>query len=93
MLCFVQVAGGKRKNRDKDKGGSEGWSHYQAWPGDSAEFCRFVMYKENMDSHAALSIIERLLNAKKSMLQIAGTKDKRGVTSQHVTVFKASLKT
>ena len=70
---------GQAKSADSDGG----------WPMDSAhKFCRFVLYKENMDSSHALGCIARLLHIQQSSLSVAGTKDKRAVTVQHVTAFK-----
>ena len=77
----------KRKrgeNGQTQKGSTDG-----GWPVDSAhKFCRFVLYKENMDSSHALGCIARLLHIQQSSLSVAGTKDKRAVTVQHVTAFK-----
>ena len=47
-----------------------------------------MLYKENMDSAHALGFMTRLLHVSQSCLCVAGTKDKRAVTVQHVTAFK-----
>lgn len=47
---------------------------------------RFVLYKENMETQDALSLLARLLWRKPGDFGIAGTKDKRAVTCQHVTL-------
>lgn len=52
-------------------------------------YCRFVMFKENLDTAAALAILQRMLRCGKGTLAVAGNKDKRGVTSQHVTAYQA----
>ena len=73
---------GQAGERNTDSGG---------WPADSAaKFCRFVLYKENIDSAHALGLMARLLRVSQSALSVAGTKDKRAVTVQHVTAFKVS---
>ena len=78
--------GGQAQNGDA--GGADG-----GWPADSAhKFCRFVLYKENMDGSHALGCIARLLHIQQSSLSVAGTKDKRAVTVQHVTAFKVHFK-
>ena len=47
------------------------------------------MFKENLDTAAALAILQRMLRCGKGTLAVAGNKDKRGVTSQHVTAYQA----
>lgn len=49
------------------------------------------MVKENIDSHAALMLLSRLLHAPSSAFAVAGTKDKRAVTVQQVTAHKVQL--
>ena len=49
-----------------------------------------MLYKENIDSAHALGLMARLLRVSQSALSVAGTKDKRAVTVQHVTAFKVS---
>ena len=51
-------------------------------------FCRFALYKENMDSSGALALLARTLRCSPSSLGIAGNKDKRAVTVQQVTAYK-----
>ncbi|GLI60780.1 hypothetical protein VaNZ11_003012, partial [Volvox africanus] len=54
-------------------------------------FVRFVLYKENMDTQVALTILSRHLGmAGGHNFGFAGTKDKRGVTCQFATAFKVS---
>lgn len=83
-----------QRNKRKCSEGSAGSGGRSAgaengWPTDSPhQFCRFVLYKENMDSTHALGFMTRLLHVSQSCLCVAGTKDKRAVTVQHVTAFK-----
>ncbi|KAK7397292.1 hypothetical protein VNO78_18460 [Psophocarpus tetragonolobus] len=75
----------KRKERgDKpfDSRGSENW------PEKVGKFLRFHLYKENKDTHEALGVIGHMLGIKPKSFGFAGTKDKRAVTTQRVTVFK-----
>ncbi|KAH7543682.1 hypothetical protein FEM48_Zijuj02G0211100 [Ziziphus jujuba var. spinosa] len=75
----------KRKERgDKpfDSRGSEDWQ------GKAGKFLRFHLYKENKDSQEALGLIGKMLGIKPRSFGFAGTKDKRAVSTQRVTVFK-----
>ena len=49
---------------------------------------RFTLVKENLDSHAALMLLSRMLHVPASAFNVEGTKDKRGVTVQQVTAHK-----
>ncbi|KAK9796674.1 hypothetical protein WJX73_005450 [Symbiochloris irregularis] len=60
------------------------------WEGGDKTFLRFTLAKENLDSHACLSLLSRLLHVPASAFAVAGTKDKRGVTVQQVTANKIS---
>ncbi|XP_050113644.1 multisubstrate pseudouridine synthase 7-like isoform X2 [Malus sylvestris] len=75
----------KRKERgDKpfDSRGSEDWSEHVG------KFLRFHLYKENKDTQEALGVIGKMLGVQPRSFGFAGTKDKRAVTTQRVTVFK-----
>ncbi|KAK7332884.1 hypothetical protein VNO80_29640 [Phaseolus coccineus] len=75
----------KRKERgDKpfDSRGSENW------PENVGKFLRFHIYKENKDTHEALGVIGNMLGIQPKSFGFAGTKDKRAVTTQRVTVYK-----
>lgn len=50
----------------------------------------FVLCKENTDTHAALAVLASMLGVPSKALSFAGTKDKRGVTSQWVTLAKCT---
>ncbi|KAG4396667.1 hypothetical protein AAZX31_19G228800 [Glycine max] len=75
----------KRKERDDkpfDSRGSENW------PENVGKFLRFHLYKENKDTHEALGVIGNMLSIQPKSFGFAGTKDKRAVTTQRVTVYK-----
>ena len=76
---------GKKRKRD---GGRQ---ERDTWPSAAEPFCRFALYKENMDSGAALALLSRSLHCAPGSLGTAGTKDKRAVTVQPVTAFKVLL--
>ncbi|XP_028770719.1 multisubstrate pseudouridine synthase 7 [Neltuma alba] len=75
----------KRKDRDYkpfDSRGSENW------PANVGKFLRFHLYKENKDTQEALGVIGKMLGTQPKSFGFAGTKDKRAVSTQRITVFK-----
>nr|CAB3461024.1 unnamed protein product [Digitaria exilis] len=71
-----------RDDRPFDSRGSSNWSDHVG------KFLRFHLYKENKDTQEALGVIGKMLGLQPRSFGFAGTKDKRAVTSQQVTVFK-----
>ncbi|XP_057439468.1 multisubstrate pseudouridine synthase 7 isoform X2 [Lotus japonicus] len=75
----------KRKGRDDkpfDSRGSENW------PQIGGKFLRFNLYKENKDTQEALGVVGTMLGIQQRSFGFAGTKDKRAVSTQRVTVYK-----
>ncbi|KAJ7973462.1 Pseudouridine synthase family protein [Quillaja saponaria] len=75
----------KRKERgDKpfDSRGSENW------PDHVGKFLRFHLFKENKDTQECLGLLGRMLGIQPKSFGFSGTKDKRSVSTQRVTVFK-----
>ncbi|XP_052204944.1 multisubstrate pseudouridine synthase 7 [Diospyros lotus] len=75
----------KRKDRGHkpyDNRGSDDW------PDHLDKFLRFHLYKENKDTQEALGLIGKMLGVQPRSFGFAGTKDKRAVSTQRVTVFK-----
>lgn len=58
------------------------------WPEDRGKFLRFHLCKENKDTQEALIVIGRMLGVQPRSFGFSGTKDKRAVTTQRVTIFK-----
>ncbi|KAI0180491.1 pseudouridine synthase [Hypoxylon sp. FL1284] len=54
--------------------------------GNDGKFLHFTLYKENRDTMDAIGQIARLLNLKPSFFNTAGTKDRRAVTTQRVSI-------
>ncbi|PKI47166.1 hypothetical protein CRG98_032437 [Punica granatum] len=77
----------KRKERGDKPFDSRGSS---SWPENVGKFLRFNLYKENKDTQEALGIVGKMLGVQSKSFGFAGTKDKRAVTTQRVTVFKQS---
>ena len=86
----VIVLSKARTKSGRDRGDRERQiDRRKPWPGGKdRKFLKFVMEKVNMDSNQALSSIARLLHISNSSLSVAGTKDKRAVTSQWVTAYQ-----
>lgn len=75
----------KRKDRDDkpfDRRGSDEWPEYLG------KFLRFHLYKENKDTQEALRLIGKMLGVQPKAFGFSGTKDKRSVSTQQVTMFK-----
>lgn len=56
------------------------------WPPNKPKYLKFILYKENKDTTEALRVLSQLLRVKPNLFTFGGTKDKRGITSQYVTV-------
>ena len=65
-------------------------SSQEAWPQDRPQYLKFTMHKENQDTIAAVGAISKRLGIKDRNFTYAGTKDKRAVTSQFVTLWKTT---
>ena len=74
--------GGKRSRDDPDGGRRPGWE------GGSHQFVRFLLYKENMESQMAVGLLSSYLRVNLNVFGYAGTKDKRGVTTQFMTTHR-----
>ncbi|XP_072952200.1 multisubstrate pseudouridine synthase 7 [Typha angustifolia] len=93
----VRLAGGGNKRGKKRKGmvssdlkddrpfDSRGSDN---WPVHLGKFLRFNLYKENKDTQDALGVIGKMLGIQQRSFGFAGTKDKRSISTQRVTVFK-----
>eukprot|EP01130_Rhizamoeba_saxonica_P015165 TRINITY_DN6754_c0_g1_i1.p1 TRINITY_DN6754_c0_g1~~TRINITY_DN6754_c0_g1_i1.p1 ORF type:complete len:623 (-),score=163.22 TRINITY_DN6754_c0_g1_i1:1308-3149(-) len=66
--------GGQRQRRD--------------WPADKPKYLRFVLHKINCETNYALGQVAKYAGVKPKAFSISGTKDKRAVTSQYVTIYK-----
>ncbi|KAL6936371.1 hypothetical protein ACO0OL_002571 [Hanseniaspora opuntiae] len=65
----------------KDEHGVENFGY-----GPSKQFIHFTLYKENKETMDACNLIGRLLKVPTKTLGICGTKDKRGITTQRVSL-------
>ena len=58
------------------------------WQELGGNFLHFTLYKENKDTMEAISWLSRQLKIPMKSFQFAGTKDRRGVTVQRVSVYR-----
>ena len=82
-------------DRDRQRGGGGGGKrrridNREDWPAEAGgnHFLGFTLYKENKDTTEAISRLAKGLGVSSNIFQYAGTKDKRGVTTQRVNAFK-----
>uniref|UniRef100_A0A158R9Q4 TRUD domain-containing protein n=1 Tax=Taenia asiatica TaxID=60517 RepID=A0A158R9Q4_TAEAS len=61
-------------------------------PPKQTPFCHFVLYKEGKDTMQALHIVGRLLKINSKSFNYAGTKDRRAVTTQNVSIKNISAR-
>ncbi|XP_066362055.1 uncharacterized protein [Miscanthus floridulus] len=88
--------GGRGRGRKRKNMGSSDWRDDRPfdsrgssnWSDNAGKFLRFHLYKENKDTQEALGVIGKMLGLQPRSFGFAGTKDKRAVTTQQVTVFK-----
>ncbi|XP_074328781.1 multisubstrate pseudouridine synthase 7-like [Apium graveolens] len=75
----------KRKERNEKSYDSRGSKN---WPEHLGKFIKFHLYKENKDTQEALGVIGKMLGIQPRSFGFAGTKDKRAITTQRVTLYK-----
>ena len=66
-------------------------SHHKGklgWQELGGEHLHFTLYKENKDTMEVISYLAKSLKMRPQSFQFAGTKDRRGVTVQRVSVFR-----
>jgi tRNA pseudouridine13 synthase len=81
--------GGQKRSREENGEPTDtGWGGHQRWPSGVPNHLEFTLCKENKDTGDAIGILSRILHLKPKAFGFAGTKDKRGVTSQRVTLYK-----
>lgn len=67
----------------------KGWNNRaKAWPAGVGDFLQFVVAKENCDTVSAVGQISKYMRCGPDGIKYAGTKDKRGVTYQFMTMHR-----
>jgi len=77
--------GGDRNNQRRN---DRPMNSRNEWADRGGDYLHFSLYKENKDTMEAISWLFRQLHLKPSAFQFAGTKDRRGVTVQRVSVYR-----
>lgn len=67
--------------RNKDANGVENWGY-----GPTKDFLHFTLYKENKDTMDAVNLLTKFLRVPSRVVRFAGTKDRRGVTCQRLSI-------
>ena len=62
----------------------------KAYPDEKGKFTEFFMVKRNLDTIQAIRLLSRRLKVSYKRFSYAGMKDRRAVTSQRVTLYRAS---
>lgn len=75
-------AGRNDGGRNAQQRGKPGWQQL------GGEYLHFTLFKENKDTMEVISYLARQLKMKPQAFQFAGTKDRRGITVQRVSVFR-----
>ncbi|KAF8927357.1 pseudouridine synthase [Dissophora ornata] len=77
-----------RMHKKKDNFDTRGKVKTDIWKELGGEFCRFCLFKENRETMEAVNFLTSSLRVPGKVFTFAGTKDRRGVTSQWVTGHK-----
>ena len=97
VKAYGRFGGGKNQNKRGSNGGGGGKNKKRKlqdkdfWPPARGDYLQFVLYKENVDTMHAIKDLEHKLRVKsgvKKGVGYGGTKDKRAVTGQFVTVYR-----
>ncbi|KAJ3186299.1 hypothetical protein HDU85_007739 [Gaertneriomyces sp. JEL0708] len=78
--------GGDRRNRGKNRAPSKG-THRGV---TKERYLEFTLVKEGSDTLSAVNTISRMLRIKSKDFSYAGTKDRKAVTTQKMTLFRTS---
>ena len=62
------------------------------WPRDRPKYLHFTLYKENMETYEAISLLANKCRTEEKHFGFAGTKDRRGRTTQRVAVSMVTAK-
>lgn len=73
-------------NQTKDANGVENWGY-----GPSKDFVHFTLHKENKDTMEAVNVITKLLRVPSRVIRYAGTKDRRAVTCQRLSISRIGM--
>ncbi|CEP03890.1 unnamed protein product (mitochondrion) [Plasmodiophora brassicae] len=69
------------KNRDAD------------WPGGDCKYLQMTLHKANIDTMKAIHALSQVTGISEKRIEYAGNKDRRAITTQLITMFKADAQT
>lgn len=72
--------------QNKDANGVENWGY-----GPTKDFLHFTLYKENKDTMDAVNLLTKFLRMPSRVVRFAGTKDRRAVTCQRLSVSRVGV--
>ncbi|OCL06043.1 putative pseudouridine synthase TruD/Pus7 [Glonium stellatum] len=81
------------KGRAQNNDGAKKVKGKLGWDELGGEYLHFTLYKENKDTMEVISFIGSQLKLHSKNFQFAGTKDRRGVTVQRVSVKRVNART
>lgn len=80
----------QRRGRGRDDAGYDSRNNRARWTHGDKVYCHFTLYKENVDTMRAIHLISKTLRLNAKLFTYAGTKDKRGVTTQRVCAYRVT---
>ena len=93
--CIVVTAASAKPNssartpkRSKEQGKPSQSRGKLSWQKYGGEYLHFTLYKENKDTMEVITYLARTLMIKPKDFQFAGTKDRRGITVQRISVYR-----
>ncbi|KAI9701186.1 MAG: hypothetical protein M1836_001855 [Candelina mexicana] len=94
MVISVATNASKWENKGRNArntSGKDGRTQLKGklgWQDLGGEYLHFSLYKENKDTMEVIAFLARQLKVNPKSFQFAGTKDRRGVTVQRVSVYR-----
>lgn len=85
LIRVRRMTVGGKKRKDVDQRGKN------KWPSDRPDFLQFVLYKRNLETNSVMSQLAKAMGVNVSAFSYAGTKDKRGLTTQFCTIYRGSM--
>ena len=90
-LLFKIIAKASSNNAgggNNSKNNKRGKRKFDEWPKQCPDYLQFTLMKENIDTMNCIYVLSKQLKMKPDNIKFNGTKDKRGITSQKITVYR-----
>ncbi len=96
LLAKHKMKGGNNGNNNNGGKGQAAFVNnnrkrkFDNWPEKECggNYLEFTMMKENIDTMSAINVLSKHLHTKPEYILYNGTKDKRGITTQKVTIYR-----